>query len=106
MSRESLETKVGQVEEGRETDSQVGPVSPGPYGSPIIKYIPSSHSLPLQVAKYEGSQDVTYVQMCRRTLRLGIVSSHHFQAGENPKESVVYATLEGTGPSPVFKNKE
>nr|XP_048287720.1 leukocyte immunoglobulin-like receptor subfamily B member 3 isoform X2 [Myodes glareolus] len=80
MSKESLETKVGQVEEGREMDSQA--------------------------AKNEGPQDVTYVQMCRRTLKLGKASSHHFQAGENPKESGVYATLAGTGPSPVFKNKE
>lgn len=63
MSKESLETKVEQVEEGRQMDSQVGAVSPGSYGSPIIKYLPSSHSLLLQAAKNEGPQDVTYVQM-------------------------------------------
>lgn len=37
---------------------------------------------------------------------MGIASSYPFQAGKNPKESGVYVTLAGTGPSPVFKNKE
>lgn len=35
MSKESLETKVGQVEEGRQMDSQVGPYPLGLMGPPL-----------------------------------------------------------------------
>ncbi|OBS73421.1 hypothetical protein A6R68_16041, partial [Neotoma lepida] len=57
MSREVLDTKDGQAEDDREMDSQA-------FSIPQAKHKPSSHTLPLQAAESEETQDVTYAQLC------------------------------------------
>uniref|UniRef100_A0A8C8URH7 Ig-like domain-containing protein n=1 Tax=Peromyscus maniculatus bairdii TaxID=230844 RepID=A0A8C8URH7_PERMB len=80
MSGEVLDTKDGQAEDDREMDSQA--------------------------AESEEPQDVTYVQLCIRSLRQGTAASPPSQAGEAPEESTVYAALAVTQPGSDPSNKE
>ncbi|XP_059108770.1 leukocyte immunoglobulin-like receptor subfamily B member 3 [Peromyscus eremicus] len=80
MSREVLDTKDGQAEDDREMDTQA--------------------------AEYEEPQDVTYAQLCIRSLREGTAAPPPSQAGEAPEESTVYAALAVTQPGSVPSNKE
>lgn len=80
MSREQLSTEYEQAEECPEVNSQV--------------------------AESEESQDVTYAQLCSRTLRQGTAASPLSQAGEAPEEPSVYAALAAARPGAVPKDKE
>ncbi|XP_076783904.1 paired immunoglobulin-like receptor B isoform X1 [Arvicanthis niloticus] len=80
MSREQLDTEYEQAEEGREVDSQV--------------------------AEPEEPQDVTYAQLCSRTLRQGTAAPPLSQAGEAPEEPTVYAALATARVGAVPKDKE
>ncbi|XP_029387711.1 leukocyte immunoglobulin-like receptor subfamily B member 3 [Mus pahari] len=80
MSREQLNTEYEQAEEGQEVNSQA--------------------------AESEESQDVTYAQLCSRTLRQGAAASPLSQAGEAPEEPSVYAALASARPETVPKDKE
>lgn len=80
MSREQLSTEYEQAEECPEVNSQA--------------------------AESEESQDVTYAQLCSRTLRQGTAASPLSQAGEAPEEPSVYAALAAARPGAVSKDKE
>uniref|UniRef100_A0A8C8W4C9 Ig-like domain-containing protein n=1 Tax=Peromyscus maniculatus bairdii TaxID=230844 RepID=A0A8C8W4C9_PERMB len=80
MSGEVLDTKDGQAEDDRVIDSQA--------------------------AESEEPQDVTYVQLCIRSLREGTAASPPSQAEEAPEESTVYAALAVTQQGSVPSNKE
>ncbi|XP_076424605.1 paired immunoglobulin-like receptor B isoform X1 [Peromyscus maniculatus bairdii] len=80
MSGEVLDTKDGQAEDDREMDSQA--------------------------AESEEPQDVTYAQLCTRSLRQGTAAPPPSQAGEAPEESTVYAALAVTQQGSVPSNKE
>ncbi|XP_076783895.1 paired immunoglobulin-like receptor B isoform X6 [Arvicanthis niloticus] len=80
MSREQLDTEYEQAEEGREVDSQV--------------------------AESEEPQDVTYAQLCSRTLRQGTAAPPLSQAEEAPEEPTVYAALATARAGAVPKDKE
>ncbi|XP_059099994.1 leukocyte immunoglobulin-like receptor subfamily B member 3 [Peromyscus eremicus] len=80
MSGEVLDTKDGQAEDDREMDTQA--------------------------AESEEPQDVTYAQLCTRSLRQGTAAPPPSQAGEAPEESTVYAALAVTQPGSVPSNKE
>ncbi|XP_052617829.1 leukocyte immunoglobulin-like receptor subfamily B member 3 isoform X2 [Peromyscus californicus insignis] len=80
MSGEVLAAKDGQAEDDREMDSQA--------------------------AEFEEPQDVTYAQLCTRSLREGTAAPPPSQAGEAPEESTVYAALAVTQPGSVTSNKE
>ncbi|XP_031240908.1 leukocyte immunoglobulin-like receptor subfamily B member 3 isoform X2 [Mastomys coucha] len=80
MSREQLSTEYEQAEECPEVNSQA--------------------------AESEESQDVTYAQLCSRTLRQGTAASPLSQAGEAPEEPSVYAALAAARPGAVPKDKE
>lgn len=109
MSREQLNTKYEQAEEGQEVDGQVGPILnrfPKVLQVPQAKQIPSSHPLPLQATESEEPQDVTYAQLCSRTLRQGTAVPPLSQAGEAPEEPSVYAALATARPGAVPKDKK
>uniref|UniRef100_A0A8C8W7C9 Ig-like domain-containing protein n=1 Tax=Peromyscus maniculatus bairdii TaxID=230844 RepID=A0A8C8W7C9_PERMB len=78
MSGEVLDTKDGQAEDDREMDD----------------------------AESEEPQDVTYAQLCTRSLRQGTAAPPPSQAGEAPEESTVYAALAVTQQGSVPSNKE
>ncbi|XP_052616354.1 leukocyte immunoglobulin-like receptor subfamily B member 3A [Peromyscus californicus insignis] len=80
MSGEVLATKDGQAEDDREMDAQA--------------------------AESEEPQDVTYAQLCIRSLRQGTAAPPPSQAGEAPEESTVYAALAVTQLGSVPSNKE
>ncbi|XP_028630853.1 leukocyte immunoglobulin-like receptor subfamily B member 3 isoform X2 [Grammomys surdaster] len=80
MSREQLNTQHDQAEEGREVDSQV--------------------------AESKEPQDVTYAQLCSRTLRQGTAAPPLSQAEEAPEEPTVYAALATARLGAVPKDKE
>ncbi|EDL84923.1 rCG56810, isoform CRA_c [Rattus norvegicus] len=80
VSREQLNTKYEQAEEGQEVDSQA--------------------------TESEEPQDVTYAQLCSRTLRQGTAAPPLSQAGEAPEEPSVYAALATARPGAVPKNKK
>ncbi|XP_076424557.1 paired immunoglobulin-like receptor B [Peromyscus maniculatus bairdii] len=80
MSGEVLDTKDGQAENDREMDSQA--------------------------AESEEPQDVTYAQLCTRSLRQGTAAPPPSQAEEAPEESTVYAALAVTQQGSVPSNKE
>nr|D3ZQX2.3 RecName: Full=Neutrophil immunoglobulin-like receptor 1; Flags: Precursor [Rattus norvegicus]AAD29110.1 type 1 one-pass transmembrane Ig-like receptor [Rattus norvegicus] len=80
MSREQLNTKYEQAEEGQEVDGQA--------------------------TESEEPQDVTYAQLCSRTLRQGTAAPPLSQAGEAPEEPSVYAALATACPGAVPKDKE
>lgn len=73
---------------------------------PQAKQIPSSHPLPLQATESEEPQDVTYAQLCSRTLRQGTAAPPLSQAGEAPEEPSVYAALATARPGAVPKDKK
>ncbi|EDL84924.1 rCG56810, isoform CRA_d [Rattus norvegicus] len=54
----------------------------------------------------EEPQDVTYAQLCSRTLRQGTAAPPLSQAGEAPEEPSVYAALATARPGAVPKNKK
>ena len=80
MSREQLNTEYEQAEEGQGANNQA--------------------------AESGESQDVTYAQLCSRTLRQGAAASPLSQAGEAPEEPSVYATLAAARPEAVPKDME
>uniref|UniRef100_A0A8C8UGI6 Ig-like domain-containing protein n=1 Tax=Peromyscus maniculatus bairdii TaxID=230844 RepID=A0A8C8UGI6_PERMB len=80
MSGEVLDTKDGQAEDDTEIDSQA--------------------------AESKEPQDVTYVQLCIRSLRQGAAAPPPSLAGEASEESTVYAALAITQPGSVPSNKE
>ncbi|XP_052617827.1 leukocyte immunoglobulin-like receptor subfamily B member 3 [Peromyscus californicus insignis] len=80
MSGEVLAAKDGQAEDDREMDAQA--------------------------AESEEPQDVTYAQLCIRSLREGTAAPPPSQAGEAPEESTVYAALAVTQLGSVPSNKE
>nr|XP_042115039.1 leukocyte immunoglobulin-like receptor subfamily B member 3-like isoform X1 [Peromyscus maniculatus bairdii] len=80
MSGEVLDTKDGQAEDDREMDSQA--------------------------AESEEAPDVTYAQLCTRSLRQGTAAPPPSQAEEAPEESTVYAALAVTQHGSVPSNKE
>ncbi|XP_051017777.1 leukocyte immunoglobulin-like receptor subfamily B member 3 [Acomys russatus] len=80
MSSEHVNTKDGQAEEDREVDSQA--VEP------------------------EEPQDVTYAQLCIRTLSRRTAAPSPSQAGEDPEEPSIYAALAAAHPEAVPKDKE
>ncbi|XP_076562418.1 leukocyte immunoglobulin-like receptor subfamily B member 3A isoform X1 [Arvicanthis niloticus] len=80
MSREQLDTEYEQAEEGQEVDSQV--------------------------AESEEPQDVTYAQLCSRTLQQGTAAPPLSQAGEAPEEPTVYAALATARAGAVPKDEE
>ncbi|XP_052617830.1 leukocyte immunoglobulin-like receptor subfamily B member 3 [Peromyscus californicus insignis] len=80
MSGEVLATKDGQAEDDREIDRQA--------------------------AESKEPQDVTYAQLCIRSLREGTAAPPPSQAGEAPEESTVYAALAVTQLGSVPSKKE
>ncbi|XP_076783901.1 paired immunoglobulin-like receptor B isoform X2 [Arvicanthis niloticus] len=106
MSREQLDTEYEQAEEGQEVDSQVGPILHRPASFPQAKHVSSCHPLQLQVAKSEEPQDVTYAQLCSRTLKQGTAAPPLSQAGEAPEEPTLYAALVTARAGAVPKDKE
>lgn len=80
ISREQLNTKYEQAGEGQEVDSQA--------------------------TESEEPEDVTYAQLCSRTLRQGTAAPPLSQAGEAPEEPSVYAALATARPRAVPKDKE
>nr|AAD50899.1 paired Ig-like receptor-B [Rattus norvegicus] len=80
VSREQLKKKYEKEEEGQEVESQA--------------------------IESEEPQDVTYAQLCSRTLRKGKAAPPLSQAGEAPEEPSVYAALATARPGAVPKKKK
>ncbi|XP_028617364.1 LOW QUALITY PROTEIN: leukocyte immunoglobulin-like receptor subfamily B member 3 [Grammomys surdaster] len=80
MPKEQLNTLYDQAEEGQEVDSQV--------------------------TESKEPQDVTYAQLCSRTLRQGTAALSLAQAEEAPEEPTVYAALATAHPRAVPQDKE